>query len=135
MRNSVEKSWIESRIKDVTYHVLPGTTCTICNIEMVNGFSIRGESACVDPAKFDEALGRRYAYEQAFDKIWAFEGYLLAEERWRAGRGDTNQYAEEQRLWHVGLKHELMDTLGLDNPAEIVEVVKGMKYRLESLDK
>ena len=80
MRNAVEKSYIEKRIKDVEYYVLPGTTVTICSITMVNGFSIRGESACVDPKNFDEAIGRRYAYEQAFDKIWAFEGYLLAEE-------------------------------------------------------
>lgn len=80
MRNAVEKSYIEKRIKDVEYFVLPNTTVTICSITMVNGFSIRGESACVDPKNFDAAIGRKYAYEQAFDKLWAFEGYLLAEE-------------------------------------------------------
>lgn len=81
MQSSIDQSYIQSRIKDVTYHRLPNTTCTICNIEMVNGFSVRGESACVDPANFDEAIGRRIAYENAFDRIWPLEGYLLAERR------------------------------------------------------
>lgn len=83
MRTSVEKSYIESRVKDVTYHRIPGTTATICNIEMVNGFSVRGESACVDPKNFDEALGRKIAYENAFQNLWQLEGYLLAEEHSR----------------------------------------------------
>jgi hypothetical protein len=82
MRTSVEKSHIEARIKDVSYHRIPNTTATICNIEMVNGFSVRGESACVDPKNFDEAVGRRLAYEDAFAKIWPLEGYLLAEYRY-----------------------------------------------------
>ena len=46
---------------------------------MVNGFGVRGESACVDPRNFDEAIGRSIAYENAFDKLWQLEGYLLAE--------------------------------------------------------
>lgn len=83
MRTSVEKSYIEARIKDVSYHRIPNTTMTICIIEMVNGFSVCGESACVDPKNFDEAVGRRIAYENAFDKIWPLEGYLLAEYRYK----------------------------------------------------
>lgn len=79
MRTSIDTQHIESRIKDVTYHRIPGTTATICNIEMVNGFSVRGESACVDPKNFDEAIGRKIAYDNAFDKLWPLEGYLLAE--------------------------------------------------------
>ena len=79
MRNSIDKPYIVSRIKDVAYHRIPNTTATICSLEMVNGFSVRGESACVDPANFDEALGRGIAYENAFQKLWQLEGYLLAE--------------------------------------------------------
>ena len=79
MRTSIDTQYIQSRIKDVTYHRIPGTTATICNIEMANGFSVRGESACVDPKNFDEAIGRKIAYDNAFDKLWPLEGYLLAE--------------------------------------------------------
>lgn len=79
MKTSIDKPYIQSRIKDVSYTVLPGTTCTICNITMVNGFGVRGESACVDPKNFDAAIGRDIAYENAFQKLWQLEGYLLAE--------------------------------------------------------
>lgn len=79
----VTKESIEQRIKSVDYLVLPGTTVTICSITMLNGFSVRGESACVDPRNFNEEIGREIAYRNAFDKLWAFEGYLLAESRRR----------------------------------------------------
>jgi len=79
MKTHIDKVDLEVKIKDVDYLVFPGTTATICNITMANGFSVRGESACVDPKKFDEAIGRKYAYENAFAQLWELEGYLLAE--------------------------------------------------------
>lgn len=79
--DKVTKESIESRIKDVHDFVIPGTTVTIVSIAMVNGFSFRGESACVDPRNFDPKIGRELAYRDAFRKIWSHEGYLLAEIR------------------------------------------------------
>lgn len=61
MRTSIDKHYRVSRMKDVAYFVLPDTTCNICNITMVNGFGVRGESACVDPRNFDQAIGREIA--------------------------------------------------------------------------
>lgn len=77
---------IEDRIAKVDYMVLPNSTVTICNITLENGYSIRGESACVDPRNFDMAIGQSLAYKDAFSKIWAFEGYLLAERRFQEQR-------------------------------------------------
>ena len=50
---------------------------TYCIIILENGFKVEGVSACVDPTIYDEWKGRQYAYENAFDKIWEMEGYLL----------------------------------------------------------
>lgn len=80
MRTTVTKEYIEKRIFDVNYHLIPNTTITLCVITMMNGYNVTGESACVNPDNFDAALGRRYAYENAMEKIWPLEGYLLAEE-------------------------------------------------------
>lgn len=80
MRTSVEKSYIEKRIEDVMYTRIPATTVTVCAIRMINGYTVVAESACVSDANFDEAVGRKIAYDNAFDKLWALEGYLLAEE-------------------------------------------------------
>lgn len=79
----VTKDGIEARIKSVDYHIIPNTTVTICNITLDNGFSVRGESACVDPRNFNMEIGRQIAYRQAFDKLWQLEGYLLCERRFR----------------------------------------------------
>ena len=59
------------------YYVFPGTTLTVCVLELINGFTVTGESACVDPSNFDEELGKKIAYDKAFNKIWLLEGYLL----------------------------------------------------------
>lgn len=77
----VTKEQIENRIKKIDYLILPNTTVTICNITMVNGFSVRGESACIDERNFNMKIGQEIAYRNAFSQLWAFEGYLLAEKR------------------------------------------------------
>ena len=59
------------------YHVFPGTTMTICALTLKNGFIVTGESAAASPENFDEAIGRRIAYDNARNKIWALEGYAL----------------------------------------------------------
>lgn len=87
-RTSVDKQYLETRIKDVDYIVMKDGRTTICTITMANGYTVNGYSACVLACNFDEALGRRYSYEDAFDKLWPLEGYLLAEETHRLSRGD-----------------------------------------------
>ncbi len=83
MRTTVTKEYLEKRIEDVGYFILPGTNVTICSLTMRNDYVVIGKSACVNPANFDSALGRKYAYEDALEQLWALEGYLLAEERSR----------------------------------------------------
>jgi len=51
------------------YHVPPGTTLTLAVLTLRNGFTVTGESACADPANFDEAIGRRIARDNARQKI------------------------------------------------------------------
>lgn len=83
----VTKDSIEAKIAKVDYLVLPESTVTLCNITLKNGYSVRGESACVDPRNFNVEIGKGLAYKQAFDKLWPLEGYLLAESR---AAGQTN---------------------------------------------
>lgn len=80
MRTNVTAEYMQKRIQSVDYLRIPDSTVTICHIVLANGFSVRGESACVDPDNFEEAVGRKIAYDNAFDKIWQLEGYLLAEQ-------------------------------------------------------
>lgn len=70
---------VEAAIAGEAYYVFPGTTLTVCCLTLRNGFTVTGESACASPANFDKVLGERIARENAKQKIWALEGYLLRE--------------------------------------------------------
>lgn len=58
---------------------LPLQTLTFCILTLENGFTVTGESACASPANFDAEIGKKIAYDNAREKIWLLEGYLLKE--------------------------------------------------------
>ena len=67
---------------DLTYRADDYETCgspqlTICILSLENGFTVTGESACASPENFDRIIGQKIAYENAREKIWLLEGYLL----------------------------------------------------------
>lgn len=51
---------------------------TIVSLKLPNGFVITESSACVDPANYDEKVGRDICMERITNKLWELEGYLLA---------------------------------------------------------
>lgn len=60
--------------------LLPGMeVMTICVLVMRNGFMVIGKSAPADAANFNEALGRKFAREDAVRQLWPLEGYALRE--------------------------------------------------------
>lgn len=77
MKTELNVSDIHEVIAKTTYTVLPDCTTTICQLTLENGFTVIGKSACVDPTKFNVAVGEKYAFEDAFNKVWELEGYLL----------------------------------------------------------
>lgn len=68
---------IDNAIVSESYYVFPNTTTTIALLTLKNGFSVTGESAAASPLNFDEEIGRKIARENARNKIWSLEGYLL----------------------------------------------------------
>jgi hypothetical protein len=70
---------IDAAIVSEQYHVFPGTTLTVCALTLRNGYIVTGESAAASPTNFDQAIGRKISRENARNKIWGLEGYLLRE--------------------------------------------------------
>ena len=68
---------IDAQIEEAMYYVFPGTTLTVCALRLKNGFVVTGESAAASPENFDADIGREIASQNARDKIWPLEGYLL----------------------------------------------------------
>jgi hypothetical protein len=75
---------IDEAIQAEQYHVFPGTTMTICALTLRNGYIVTGESAAASPENFDKDIGRKIARDNARNKIWALEGYLLRDTLSRA---------------------------------------------------
>lgn len=59
-------------------------TLTVCVLQLANGFTVTGESACASPENYSQVLGEFYAHENAKRKIWALEGYLLKQRLYEA---------------------------------------------------
>lgn len=70
---------IDATIVSEAYHIFPATTLTVCALTLRNGYIVTGESAAASPENFNEELGRKIARDNARNKIWALEGYLLRE--------------------------------------------------------
>jgi hypothetical protein len=70
---------IDVVIVSETFTVLPSGKSMICELTLKNGFTVRGEAACVSKANFNEEIGREISRENARNSIWELEGYLLQE--------------------------------------------------------
>jgi hypothetical protein len=55
--NRVTEESIAKKIVKEEYLYHEGGTLTICILTLQNGFTVRGESACADPANFRAELG------------------------------------------------------------------------------
>ena len=90
--------FLKSQIDTVTFNRF-GETGIQCVLTLRNGYTVTGESGCIDPAIFDRSIGETIAYENAFDKLWAILGYN-EKQRW---------YEETVLTWLDRVKLELED--------------------------
>ena len=90
--------FLKSQISNVTFNRF-GETGLQCVITLRNGYTVTGESSCIDPNTFDRSIGETIAYENAFDKLWAILGYN-EKQRW---------YEETVLTWLDRVKLELDD--------------------------
>jgi hypothetical protein len=67
---------VNAKIAKTEFHILTDVL-TMCVLTLQNGFTVTGESACASPENFNKEIGEKIAKENATEKIWALEGYLL----------------------------------------------------------
>lgn len=71
----VSREAVESLIVSERYHVVPGTTTTVCCLTLANGHVEVSQSGCIDPANFNEQIGRERARTKAVDRIHDLQAY------------------------------------------------------------
>jgi hypothetical protein len=84
----VTPATIRAKIAKREFHRLTDVL-TVCVLTLVNGFTVTGESACASPENYDEEIGRKVAEENAIQKIWPLEGYLLKQTLYEASLGSN----------------------------------------------
>ncbi len=75
---------IDAVIEEKSFYRLTDTL-TVCVLTLVNGFSVTGESACASAQNYNQELGEKIAFENARNKIWALEGYVLKQRLYENG--------------------------------------------------
>ena len=74
---------------------------TFCVLVLKNGFTVTGQSACADPAKFNAEMGRKLAREDAIRQCWKLLGFRLRDQL-AAEQGAapaTRRYTEGDIAW------------------------------------
>ena len=86
-KNTVTIEQVKENMQDVIVRTLDdfGKPCTYVTVRMKNGFTLRESTTCVDPANYDENIGKEICLEKIEDKVWFLLGYQLQEDLYRSG--------------------------------------------------
>jgi hypothetical protein len=74
---------------------------TFCVLVLKNGFTVTGQSACADPANYNEEIGQRIAKSDAIGKIWPLLGFALREDIHREQELLDGRAIKESLGWDV----------------------------------
>jgi hypothetical protein len=85
-RTRVTPEYVEAVVVSETFTTLPSGKVVICEITLLNGFTVIGKSGVVDIKSFDMAKAMEISRRKAIDEIYQLEGYLLQEELYYKGK-------------------------------------------------
>lgn len=81
---------IDNAIVGETFTTLPSGKVMVCELTLRNGFTVRGEAATVSKENFNEEIGKKVSRENARNKVWELEGYLLQQRLYLSGLEDPS---------------------------------------------
>lgn len=70
---------IEGLIASEWFQIVPDTSLTLCALTLRNGFTVVGQSAHLDPLRFDPHMGRLLARDDALRKLHEMHAYAVKE--------------------------------------------------------
>lgn len=76
---TITKGQIKEIMNNAEYKIFHRVFDKQCVVvaKIYNGFTIVGESACVDPNNYEEEIGYELALKDIENQLWMLEGYLL----------------------------------------------------------
>ena len=87
IKNTVTIEQVKENMQDVIVRTLDdfGKPCTYVTVRMRNGFTLRESTTCVDPANYNEDIGKEICLKRIENQIWFLLGYQLQEDLFRNG--------------------------------------------------
>lgn len=87
LKNTVTIEQVKENMQDVIVRTLDdfGKPCTYVTVRMKNGFTLRESTTCVDPANYNEDIGKEICLKRIENQIWFLLGYQLQEDLFRKG--------------------------------------------------
>jgi hypothetical protein len=79
MKNTVTQKQVDALIdnaKRVEVSKLGDKTCVVY-VVLESGFEMMESASCVDPANYDEKIGKEICLDRIKNKLWELEGYKL----------------------------------------------------------
>lgn len=75
----VTQEQVDANMQDVLVRTVVefGKPTTYVTVRMQNGFTLRESTTCVDPANYDEEIGKAICLRRIEDKVWFLLGYAL----------------------------------------------------------
>lgn len=92
--NKLTPEFLKEQIAQINYTLLTDRL-THCILTLENGFTVTGESVCVDVKNFDKTIGEEIAYAQAFGKLWELYGFLLKQQLHEAPKNFIERLDDE----------------------------------------
>ena len=87
LKNTVTIEQVKENMQDIIVRTLDdfGKPCTYVTVRMRNGFTLRESTTCVDPANYNEDIGKEICLKRIENQIWFLLGYQLQEDLFRSG--------------------------------------------------
>lgn len=98
--DNVTQASIDAKITGEIYTLLSDGRTVVCELAMVNGWSVRGEFSCADAANFNIDLARLQSREEALHKIWSMEGYLVRDNIYNKSLVLTDSVFAPTSFWY-----------------------------------
>lgn len=85
MENTITIDEVKANMRDVYCTTITpfNKPITVVAVKMQNGFTIIESTTCVDPANYDEEIGKQICLEKIEDKIWSLLGYTLQDKLYK----------------------------------------------------
>lgn len=71
---------ITAKIVSETFTILPSGKSMVCELTLLNGFTVLGEASVVSKDNFNVDIGMEVSLNKARSKVWELEGYLLQQQ-------------------------------------------------------